>query len=244
MSLGFVAAIENLQNTVKSWDLANQAARDGWHSLDHGGLVLGKRQARVQLVRGRLRKDDGTNLCEHRRHLDLPHGRNAECAGELSGEPFHTPAAPERRRVSERQHVPERLDAAPDGLFQDEPLGHVKPVISQCGRARAEQLVRVAGLRQVAKQACSVDGLDRLFEVGMSRQQHPHRIGSDHAGSSQELGARHDRHPHVGEDDGVAVGFIEQRAESVGSAHRRLNVEAAAQDTAQAVEHVRLVVDA
>lgn len=92
--------------------------------------------------------------------------------------------------------------------------------------ATSHELLRVARFGEEAKQVSVVDGTDRRVDIGVPRQQHAHGVRRRKPSGTQELGAAHARHPHVGDDDGERVGSTPENAQALGAAGGGVDVEA------------------
>ena len=67
-----------------------------------------------------------------------------------------------------------------------------------------------AGLGQEAVNLPLVDGGDGGFRVGLTGEDHPHRVGVKGLNLGKELGAVHAGHAHIGDDEGHGAQFLQQ----------------------------------
>ena len=105
----------------------------------------------------------------------------------------------------------------------------------------AYQLVLPARLGKKAEDVALVDGRDGCFEVGKSCQQHSYGVRRILANLSQELGAVHTGHAHVGDDDGEWA-ILFGRGQPLFSAVGGVGFELAAQHSPERVKYEGLVV--
>ena len=84
------------------------------------------------------------------------------------------------------------------GLFL---FGDDGPMLGQAEVDGACQLLLLAWLGQKPENVAFVDRGDGRVEVGKAGEQHSYRVRRFSSHSSQELGAVHARHAHVGDDD-------------------------------------------
>ena len=122
------------------------------------------------------------------------------------------------------------------------PFGMDQPVLIDAVLDHAEQRFRVAGFEQEAEHAAFVHGGDGRFEIGLAGEHHAHGLRGDLVDLGEETRAVHVRHAHVGDHHGERT----LRADDVeprGTAGGGFDFHAIAQLAADAVEHVRLVVD-